>query len=71
MDRKVEIMGAVANVVDFIKQQLRNDLSEANTKANLGLSREQLEKIAFYADNSVTVSFGRASDQVENAINKK
>ena len=71
MNKNVEIMSAVASVVDFMKQQLRSDLSEANSKAKIELSREQLEKIVFYAENSITVSFGRASGQIENSINKK
>ena len=70
MSKKVEVMTTISSVIDFIKQQIKVDITEANSHAELGLSREQLQKICYYAENSVTTSFIKASDQIESAIDR-
>ena len=70
MDDKNKVMAAVANVVDFVRQQIRVNLAEAVNQGKIELSRDQLEKVCFYAESSVTSSFVKASGQIENAIGK-
>ena len=70
MSKQVEVMSAVANVIDFVKQQLKANLAEASTQGKIDISKEQLEKVCFYAEASITNSFTRASDQIENSIRK-
>ena len=68
--KKSEVMGAVAEVIDFVKQQIRIDLSEALSQGRIELSTEELKKVCHYAESSVTTSFIKASSQIENAIEK-
>ncbi len=70
MDNKVKVMSAVSNVVDFVKQQLRANLSDAFNQGKIDISKEQLEKVCFYAESSVTTSFMKAAGQIENSIEK-
>jgi len=71
MSKQVEVMIAVANVIDFVKSQVKLNLSEAVNQGKIELSKEQLEKVCFYAESSITTSFTRASDQIENSIKVK
>tara|TARA_E500000318_G_C3477349_1_gene179026 strand:+ start:363 stop:575 length:213 start_codon:yes stop_codon:yes gene_type:complete len=70
MSNKNEVMGAVVNVLDFVKQQIKANLSEAVSQGKIELSRDQLEKVCFYAESSITNSFMKASGQIERAIEK-
>ena len=70
MSKQVEVMSAVANVIDFAKQQLKVNLTEAVSQGKIEITKAQLEKICFYAETSITNSFTRASDQIENSIKK-
>ena len=70
MSNKNEVMGAVVNVLDFVKQQVKSNLSEAVNQGKIELSREQLEKVCFYAESSITNAFMKASSQIESAIDK-
>ena len=70
MNKNIEVMSAVSNVFDFVKQQIKANLSEAVSQGKIDLSREQLEKVCFYAESSVTTSFVRASGQIEKALDK-
>lgn len=68
--KKSEVMGAVAELIDFVKQQIRIDLSEALSQGRIELSKDELKKVCHYAESSVTTSFIKASSQIENAIEK-
>ena len=70
MSNKLEVMSSVANVIDFIKQQLKLSLHEAASQGKINVTTEELKKVCFYAENSVTTSFIKASDQIENSIDK-
>tara|TARA_B100000424_G_scaffold241507_1_gene209707 strand:- start:860 stop:1072 length:213 start_codon:yes stop_codon:yes gene_type:complete len=70
MSKQIEVMSAVANVIDFTKQQLKINLSEAVSQGKIEITKDQLEKICFYAEASITNSFTRAADQIENSIKK-
>ena len=70
MSNKVEVMSAVANVIDFVRQQVKANLAEAVNKGKIDIPRDQLEKVCFYVENSITTSFVKASGQIENAIKK-
>lgn len=70
MSKKTEVMGAVANVIDFVKQQLKINLSEAANQGKIDVSSRQIEKICHYAESSITTSFVKAAGQIENAIEK-
>lgn len=64
-----KVMLTVSSVVSFMKEQVVNDLIEANNKESLDLSKEDLRKICFYVESSLTNSFVKASSQIENSLN--
>lgn len=70
MNNQVEIMSAVATVVDFMKQQVKIKLSEAKNQGKIEITKDQLEKVCFYTESIITNSFTKASSQIENAIKK-
>lgn len=66
--KKTEIMTSVSSVVNYMKQQVKSDLVEAKHKGSIDLSEEDLKKICFYVESSLTNSFTRASDQIESLL---
>ena len=68
--KKSEVMSAVAEVIDFVKQQIKVDLSEALNQGKINLTKEELKKVCHYAESSVITSFIKASGQIENSIEK-
>ena len=70
MSNRDEVMGAVVNVLDFVKQQVKMSLTEAASQGKIELTKDQLEKVCFYTESSITTSFIKASGQIEAAINK-
>ena len=64
-----KVMSSVATVVSFMKEQVVTDLMEAKNKGGIDLSQDDLKKICYYVETSLTNSFVRASGQIESALN--
>ena len=62
------VMSAVASVVDFMKQQVKVNLSEASNQGKIEVSNEELRKICFYVEASMAKSFTAASSQIESTL---
>ena len=63
------VMSSVATVISFMKEQVVSDLMEAKNKGSIELSQDDLKKICYYVETSMTNSFVRASGQIENSLN--
>ncbi len=63
------VMTSVATVVSFMKEQVVTDLIEAKNKGAVDISQDDLKKICYYIETSLTNSFVKASGQIENALN--
>jgi hypothetical protein len=66
----IEIMTATASIVDYMKQQVRTNLVNANNEGKINVSKEDLRKICSYIDSTMSNSFSRASGQLENIVTK-
>jgi len=64
----LKVMESVSSVVSFMKQQVTSDLVEAKNKGSIELSKEDLRKICFYVETSMTNSFVKAYNQIENSL---
>ena len=65
---ETKVMTAVSSVVDFMKQQVTANLSEASSQGKIDVDQEELRKICFYVETSISESFIKASSQIQNAI---
>tara|TARA_B100000161_G_C33350785_1_gene324489 strand:+ start:257 stop:490 length:234 start_codon:yes stop_codon:yes gene_type:complete len=65
---KVEIMRTIASSIEFIKNQIANDLVEAKSKNIIDLENDDLKKITAVVENSITASFIRTSVQIESRL---
>ncbi len=65
---KVEIMRTIATSIEFIKNQIANDLIEAKSKKIIDLENDDLQKITSIVENSITASFVRVSGQIESRL---
>ena len=63
-----KVMSSVSSVVSFMKEQVNSDLLEAKNKGNIDVSTEELRKICFYIESSMTNSFVKASGQIEHTL---
>ena len=63
-----KVMSSVSSMVSFMKEQVVSDLVEATTKGSITLSNEELKKICFYVESSLTNSFVKASGQIESSL---
>ena len=71
-DKKVidttQVMTSVATVVSFMKEQAVSDLMNARNKGSFELSNEDLKKVCYFVETSLTNSFIKASGQIENTL---
>ena len=63
-----QVMSSVATVISFMKEQVVTDLMDAKNKGNINLEQDDLKKVCYYIETSLTNSFIRASGQIENAL---
>ncbi len=63
-----KVMSSVSSVVTFMKEQVANDLLNAKNQGTLDLSTEELKKVCFYVESSLTNSFVKASGQIESSL---
>ena len=59
--RDQEIMEAVANIISFIKQSARKDISEAKNRKIVTLSDDEAKKIGNIIEQSIETSFLRST----------
>ena len=63
-----QVMSSVATVISFMKEQVVSDLMDAKNKGNINLEQDDLKKVCYYIETSLTNSFIRASGQIENTL---
>ena len=61
----VEVMSAVATVINFMKEQTVSDLVEASGSGKIKLEKDELKKVCFYIEASIDKSFMKSSGQIE------
>ena len=52
-----KVISEVSSLIDFIKTQVTNDLAAAKNKEIINLDQEDLRKIAFVVESSISNSF--------------
>lgn len=67
-NRKIKVATSVANLVDVIKTQLKNNLIEKSS--DLDLDREKIEKICLLADASITNTFVNGVESILKNVDK-
>ena len=65
-----KVISEVSSLIDFIKTQVTNDLAAAKNKEIINLDQEDLRKIAFVVESSISNSFIKASDQLIKLSNE-
>jgi len=63
-----KVMASVADVVDFMKKSVVSSLNDATGQGKINLDSEELRKVCFYVEASMTTAFTRASGQIENSL---
>jgi len=63
-----KVMASVADVVDFMKKSVVSSLNDASGQGKIDLSSEELRKVCFYVEASMTTAFTRAAGQIENSL---
>lgn len=67
---KVKTMTKVAELLSFIKDQVKIDLVEASGKNIIDVDRSQLEKIARVVSLSIDSNFNKGSSIIESNFKK-
>ena len=65
---KNKVMLTVSSVVGFMKEQVVQDLMAVNSNNETSLNNEELRKLCFYVESSMTNSFIKASNQIELSL---
>ena len=63
-----QVMASVSSVVSYMKEQVASDLVTAKNSGKIDLTSEDLKKICFYVETSLTNSFVKASGQIESSL---
>ncbi len=63
-----KVMASVSSVVSFMKEQVASDLVNAKNSGKIQVNPEDLKKICFYIEASLTNSFVKASGQIESSL---
>lgn len=63
-----QVMASVSSVVSFMKEQVTSDLVTAKNSGKIDLTSEDLKKICFYVEASLSNSFVKASGQIESSL---
>ena len=63
-----KVMASVSSVVSFMKEQGASDLVNAKSSGKIDVSPEDLKKICFYVETSLSNSFVKASGQIESSL---
>lgn len=65
-----DVMNAVANTVNFIKEQIAIDLLRAKSTGMIDHENDEMQKIVRVIEASITNSFVKSSSQIEQALRK-
>jgi len=65
-----DIMTEASSLVGFIKDQIKQDLSNANTQLELNLDSNQLRRLSSLLEASIERSFSRGSNGLLNVASK-
>ena len=65
-----QTLGKVSELLSFIKDQVKIDLVESNTKKVIDVDRDQLEKIVRVVALSIESNFVKGSSIIENEFKK-
>ena len=66
--KKNEVMTTVAEIISFIKERAKVDISEAVVKGLVEIDRNTASKIGNIVESSIEASFYKASGQLENKL---
>ena len=66
------IMPAIAQVLNFVKEQTSADLKTQHASGELGqnITEGDMERLCMILENSIGSNFMRASNQITSAINE-
>ena len=68
MDKSTKILSSVAVVLDFIKSQIKSNLTEANNRNMISIEKNQLEKVVSLVDASIDQVFSKSSIEIEAVV---
>ena len=66
--KEKEIMAGVQNVISFIKEKLKSDMTEASNRNMINLKKEDLSQTFQFIDASIDSSFFKSSQEIIKAI---
>ena len=66
--KKTEIMVQVSEIISFIKERVKIDLSEASIRGLIELDKNQTQKIGNIIESSIESSFNKSVGQLENKL---
>jgi len=65
-----DIMTEASSLIGFIKDQIKQDISSANTQLDLKLDSNQLRKLSSLLEGSIERSFSRGSNGLLQVASK-
>ena len=69
-NKEQQIMSGVKNVISFIKEKLRSDITEAHNKKLINIEKSELGRTFDFIEQSIDASFFKSSDEIIRAIKK-
>lgn len=66
--KKSEIMASVSEIISFIKERAKVDLSEAAVRGMIELDKNTVTKIGNIIESSIESSFHKSSSQLESKL---
>ena len=66
--KKSEVMTTVAEIISFIKERAKVDISEAVVKGLVDLDKSTAVKVGNIVESSIESSFYKASGQLEGKL---
>lgn len=70
MGKKTEIMITVAEMIGFVKDNIKTDLFEAKTRGMVALEAQEVQRLSSLIEMSIQNSFSKSSSDLERKIDK-
>ena len=70
MGKKTEIMITVAEMIGFVKDNIKTDLFEAKTRGMVTLEAQEVQRLSSLIEMSIQNSFSKSSSDLERKIDK-
>lgn len=68
VDASYEVMSTVAEVIDFIRTQIVNDMKTASDKGLVKIDDQDLRRLSNIMQESISASFSKSASQIEIKI---